>query len=68
MFQEKQVLINQRANSYLSYHDPRLHIGLGDNEEIDKLEIWWPNGKVESYNDIKVNRYITIKQDTGITK
>ena len=63
---EKQVLINQRANSYLSYHDPRLHIGLGEHKKIDKLEIWWPNDKIETYRSIPINRYITIKQGIGI--
>jgi len=62
----KQVLLNQRASSYLSYHDPRLHIGLGKSVKIDKMEIWWPNNKVEIYKDIPVNKYITIRQGEGI--
>ena len=62
----KQVLINQWATSYLSYNDPRLHIGLGKNSKIDKLEIRWPSGHTEIYINIKSNQYITIEQCAGI--
>ena len=62
----KQVLINQWATSYLSANDPRLHIGLGKNKIIDKLEIQWSDGVREVYSNIKADRYVTIVQGEGI--
>jgi len=64
--EKKQVLINQWATSYISNNDPRLHIGLGQQKQIDLLEIAWSDGKKEVYRDIPGNRYITILQGKGI--
>ena len=44
---KKQVLVNQWATGYLSNNDPRLHIGLGQQKQIDLLEINWSDGKKE---------------------
>ncbi len=63
---KKQVLINQWATSYLSNNDPRLHIGLGRQNQIDLLEIFWSDGKKEAYKNIACDRYITIQQEKGI--
>jgi len=62
----RQVLINQWATSYLSYNDPRLHVGLGENSLVDVLEIRWPDGEKEVFKKLDVDRYIIIKQGTGI--
>jgi hypothetical protein len=63
---KKQVMVNQWATSYLSNNDPRVHFGLGQQKKIDLLEIRWSDGKKEIYNKIESDRYITIKEGTGI--
>lgn len=63
---EEQVLVNQWATTYLSFNDPRLHIGLGKADKIEKMEIRWMDGSVESYEDILPDRYITIIKGKGI--
>ncbi|MCX6321063.1 MAG: CRTAC1 family protein [Bacteroidia bacterium] len=63
---KKQVLVNQWATSYLSNNDPRLHIGLGQQKQIDLLEIAWSDGKKEIYKNITCDRYLTILQGKGI--
>jgi enediyne biosynthesis protein E4 len=63
---KKQVLVNQWATSYLSNNDPRLHIGLGQQKQIDLLEINWSDGKKEVYKNIICDRYLTILQGKGI--
>lgn len=65
---KKQVLVNQWATSYLSNNDQRLHIGLGQQKQIDRLEIMWSDGKKEVYNNLSSNRYVTILQGTGLVK
>jgi hypothetical protein len=62
----KHVLVNQWATTYLSYNDPRLHVGLGKSNVVDNLEIYWPDGQTEIYKNLDVDRYISIKQGSGI--
>ncbi len=47
---------------YCSQNDPTLHFGLGAATKIDKLEIQWPNGTVETFNIPAVNKTYTIVQ------
>ncbi len=63
---KKQVFVNQWTSGYLSNNDQRLHIGLGQQKLISKLEIKWPNGKQEVYENIKSDRYLTIIEGKGI--
>jgi hypothetical protein len=63
---KKMVFVNQWATSYLSNNDQRMHIGLGQQKQIDQLEIKWTNGEKETYNNIDADRYITILEGTGI--
>ncbi|NJN26220.1 MAG: CRTAC1 family protein [Cyclobacteriaceae bacterium] len=61
-----QVLIHHPANSYLSWNDPRMHVGLGKFDKIDTLEIAWPQGQKETYKDITAGKYIRIIQGSGL--
>ena len=63
---KKQVLVNQWATTYLSNNDPRMHIGLGQEKQIDLLEISWSDGKKEVYNKINADQFITILEGKGI--
>jgi len=63
---KKQVFVNQWATGYLSNNEPRVHIGLGQQSLISKLEIKWPDGKQEVYENIKSDRYLTIVKGKGI--
>ena len=65
---KKQVFLNQWTSGYLSNNDQRVHIGLGNEINIDKLEIRWSNGIKEVYSNLQINRYITINQGVGIKK
>ncbi len=37
----------QRAASYLSSHDPRVHLGLSGSEVAELVEIHWPSGNLQ---------------------
>jgi hypothetical protein len=58
------------GGSYLSSHDPRIVLGLGQRERIDWLEIKWPrpSGLVERFTDLPIDRYITIVEGQGKSK
>ena len=50
------------SSGYLSQSDHRIHFGLGDYAEIDKIEIRWPSQKTQILENVKVNQTITIKE------
>ncbi len=56
------------GGSYLSSHDPREVLGIGARTKVDRLEIHWPqpSGRVETFADLPVNRYITIVEGLGL--
>jgi len=62
---KKQVLLHQPGNSYLSFSDPRVHIGLGSQTQVDRLEIIWPDGRIEVFINIVADRYLNIVEGTG---
>jgi enediyne biosynthesis protein E4 len=55
------------GGSYLSSHDPRMVLGIGERAKIDWLEVKWPepSGKAERFADLPINRYITIVEGEG---
>ena len=56
------------GGSYLSSHDPREVLGIGKRVKIDRLEIRWPlpSGRVETFTDLPIDRYITIVEGFGL--
>lgn len=61
-----QVLLHQPGNSYLSFSDPRMHVGLGHQTQVDRLEIIWPDGQREYFENIHADQYLKIRQGTGM--
>ena len=56
------------GNSYASQNDLSLHFGLGPVTRIDKIEIKWPDGSMETVEAQGVDRKITVAQGKGIVK
>jgi enediyne biosynthesis protein E4 len=54
------------GGSYLSQSDLRLHFGLAGHEKLDKLEIFWPSGKVETLANLPADRSYLLKEAHGI--
>ena len=54
------------GGSYLSQNDLRLHFGLGEKSRVDKIEIRWPSGKIETLNDLAPDRILQVKEGEGI--
>ena len=52
------------SGSYLSSHDPRMVLGIGQRPKIDLLEINWPqpSGLKQRLTDLPIDRYITIHE------
>ena len=64
----KRTRLKVGGGSYLSAHDPREVLGIGGRTKIEKLEIRWPqpSGRVETFTDLPLDRYITIVEGSGI--
>lgn len=58
---ERQIM---GAQSYLSVSDFRVHFGLGQNEKIDELTIYWLGGEPQTIKDLQAGKYYYIKQNT----
>ena len=52
------------GGSYLSSHDPRLVLGIGQHVKIDWLEIIWPqpSGLKQRFTDLPIDRYIMVRE------
>jgi len=56
------------GGSYLASHDPRQVLGLGPTEQVDWIEIEWPqpSGRKERFERVPVDRYVTVVEGRGI--
>ena len=54
------------GGSYLSQNDLRLHFGLGTARKMESVEIRWPNGKVETLENVAADAIYTIVEGSGI--
>ena len=57
---KQQYYEHQPCRGYLSTVDPRAHFGLGAISKIDSLTVKWPDGKVQSLNDIDCDQTLTL--------
>ncbi len=53
------------GTSMLCSNDPRLLIGLGDADRIDRLTIRWPSGAETVLEDLEVDRDLPIIEPSG---
>jgi hypothetical protein len=51
--------------SYLASNEPTVHFGLGSHAEPVTITIRWPNGSIESWNDLPLDRVHRLAQGTG---
>ncbi len=54
-----------RTRSYLSQFDASAHFGLGQATSIDLVEVIWPNGTRESFNEIEPNQSVRLVFGSG---
>jgi hypothetical protein len=56
------------GSSYYSQNDLRLHFGLGDATRVDALELLWPSGLKESFQNLEPNQLLVIQEGKGIVE
>jgi len=57
-----QVAQRKSTTGYLSQGDPRMHFGLAKSENVDRIEVKWPSGKLQELTDVQPNQIITINE------
>ena len=55
------------GGSFLSSHDPRLVLGIGNRTKVDWVDVKWPlpGGGVERFENLPVDRYVTLVEGSG---
>lgn len=53
------------GGSYLSGHSKTLHFGLGSKKRVSRVEVRWPCGKLQSVENVAVDRVVLIKETAG---
>jgi enediyne biosynthesis protein E4 len=62
----RQIWETKRGFSIYSAGDPRAHFGLGAATRIDKLEVRWPSGKVQVFEDVPADAHYLIDEESGL--
>jgi hypothetical protein len=50
---------------YCSARDPRVLVGLGRAEDVERVRVLWPDGSAEEWTEIELSRYTTLVQGSG---
>ena len=56
------------GSSFMSQSEKTVTFGLGSNNTIDSLFVYWPNGLTELYENIPSNQEITVLEQNGLIR
>ena len=57
-----QVATRFGGGSYLSASDPRLHFGLGATGKAERVEVVWPSGRRDRYEELAADRAYRLRE------
>ena len=55
----------ESGGGYISSHDRRIHLGLGSRTKIDRVEVRWPDGQVETRDNVPAGSVLVWTQGNG---
>lgn len=58
----EQVAERTGGSSYQSAHDPRLHFGLGDLSQVERVVVAWPSGQIDRLEQVLANRVVLVRE------
>jgi len=53
------------GSSYISQNDMRVHFGLGVRSKIDSVQVRWPSGLLEHFDNLSADTIHTLKEGSG---
>jgi enediyne biosynthesis protein E4 len=64
----RQSRLKTAGGSYLSSHDPREVLGLGQAARVDWIEVKWPapSSRTERLTNVPIDRYVTVVEGKGV--
>lgn len=68
IFTAEKNIIRRRARtdgSYASAHDPRILVGLGKTDKIEKIRVTWIGGETEEWKNPKSDGYLTLREGSA---
>jgi enediyne biosynthesis protein E4 len=66
--QGRQVAQRVGGGSYLSAADGRLHFGLGSSNTVRSVEVRWPSGRVDRWNNLTVDTGYLLREADPVVK
>ncbi|HSE23907.1 MAG TPA: CRTAC1 family protein [Pyrinomonadaceae bacterium] len=65
----KRTLVDEvrSGSSYMSQSDLRVHFGLGTATKIDSVQVHWPSGLLERFDNLILDRIQNLKEGSGRT-
>jgi len=54
------------GGSYASHNDLRAHVGLGDAVRMDRVEIKWPSGAMDTLSGLAADRFYVVREGQGL--
>ncbi len=62
---QRQTIYANPVKGYISTHTDILQFGLGKSTAADRVQIQWPDGKVQILENVQANQRITLKQSSA---
>ena len=63
-----QVVENNVTRGFISSVEPGLFFGLGKDKKVEKVEVTWPDGKVNYFQNLRSNKTIIAKYSNSVIK
>jgi len=63
----KRVLVDEvrSGSSYYSQSDMRVHFGLGSTTKLDSVEVRWPSGLTERFDNVAIDKMNEVREGAG---
>jgi hypothetical protein len=55
------------GSSYMGQNDLRVHFGLGDATRVERVDVRWPTGDVETLRDVAADQIVVVTEGKGVT-
>jgi enediyne biosynthesis protein E4 len=64
----KRLLVDEvrSGSSYVSNNDMRVHFGLGTATKVDSVEVRWPSGLTERFDNLTIDKINEVKEGSGV--
>jgi len=53
------------GDGFLASNQRVLLFGLGEHDQVDKLEVRWPSGQISTFDDVAADRELTVVEGRG---